>query len=183
MVTKTIATKRFIGCDVPDEIALPLVLSRIMERRHFAESGCHEYTGYIDPYGYGDLVFKKRNWKVHRLLWVCLHGPIPEWPEAVVMHSCDNRKCINPEHLSVSTQQDNIRDCVHKVRQASRRKTHCPQGHEYAQTAIFISYPSHKQQATPWRICRECQKGWNHRNWLKRKAKRASQSAKDSQHE
>ena len=156
MVSKTIATKRFIGRDVPDEVALPLILERIMGRRHFAESGCHEYTGYIHPLGYGELIFKGKMWKVHRLVWVALNGPILGWPREVVMHSCDNRKCINPDHLSLSTQQDNIRDCVAKGRQASRRKTHCPRGHAYAEHAEYVTSPKFIQQATPWRRCREC---------------------------
>lgn len=156
MVTKTIATKRFIGRDVPDEIALPLVLERIMSRRHFAESGCHEYTGYIHPLGYGELIFKGKMWKVHRLVWVALKGPIPSWPRAVVLHSCDNRKCINPDHLSLGTQQENIRDCVTKGRQASARKTHCSRGHAYAEHGQYYSSVKCIQQANPWRRCREC---------------------------
>lgn len=156
MTNKTIANGRYIGKNVPDEIALPLILARILGRRHFAESGCHEYTGYLHPLGYGDIMFKGKQFKVHRLVWICLHGPIPAWPRAVVMHSCDNRKCINPEHLSLSTQQDNIRDCVHKTRQASRRKTHCPQGHAYAEHARHYLSDKCIQQATPWRACRVC---------------------------
>jgi hypothetical protein len=151
---------------------MPLMLKRIMGRRRFMESGCHEYTGYIGPSGYGDIVFKTQTWKVHRLLWVLLHGPIPEWPKAVVIHSCDNRLCINPEHLSLGTQQDNIRDCVHKGRQASRRKTHCPRGHEYAKHAHYHSSPTAIQQATPWRACKMCglvrtrkKAGWPEHLW------------------
>lgn len=150
------ATARFIGKDVPDEIALPLILARILSRRHFAESGCIEYTGYISPQGYGDIIFKTHRWKVHRLYWILLHGPIPEWPEAVVLHSCDNRKCINPDHLSLGTQQENIRDCVGKNRQASRRKTHCPQGHSYAEHGRAHTSPKAIQQASPWRTCKMC---------------------------
>lgn len=152
---KSFASVHLIGRDVPDEIALPLILERIMSRRHFAESGCHEYTGYIDPYGYGDIMFKTHNWKVHRLLWVCLHGPIPEWPEAVILHSCDNRKCINPAHLSLGTQKENIIDGVHKGRQFHRAKTHCPKGHAYAEHASF-HMTKDPRQATPWRACRMC---------------------------
>lgn len=172
MTSKTAANDRYIGKNVPDEIALPLILARMMGRRHFAESGCHEYTGYLHPLGYGDIMFKGKNWKVHRLVWICLHGPIPSWPRAVVMHSCDNRKCINPEHLSLSTQQDNIRDCVSKGRQASRRKTHCPNGHEYAKYAHYHSGPNYIQQATPWRACKMCalvrhrkRAGWPEHLW------------------
>lgn len=165
------ANARFIGKDVPDDIAIPLILARIMGRRHFAESGCIEYTGQIHPLGYGMIVFKAKPWKVHRLLWVCLNGPIEPWPRAVVMHSCDNRKCINPEHLRLSTQQDNIRDCVAKGRQASRRKTHCPRGHAYAEHAEYLTSPKFIQQATPWRRCREC---------ARTRYQRVTQSAKEA---
>lgn len=150
------ANDRYIGKDVPDEVAVPLILKRIMSRRRFMESGCHEYTGYIGPSGYGDIIFKAHNWKVHRLLWILLNGPIPEWPKAVVIHSCDNRLCINPEHLSLGTQQENIRDCVAKGRQASRRKTHCPRGHSYAEHGQEYASDKCIQQATPWRRCKEC---------------------------
>lgn len=153
---KHVAKVNLIGKDVPDEIALPLILERIMGRRHFAESGCHEYTGQIHPLGYGMILFKGKPWKVHRLFWVALNGPIQAWPREVVLHSCDNRKCINPDHLSLGTQQSNIRDCVAKGRQASARKTHCPRGHAYAVHAEYVTSPKFIQQANPWRRCREC---------------------------
>lgn len=172
MTNKTIANDRYIGKDVPNEIALPLMFARIMSRRRFMESGCHEYTGYLTPTGYADVIFKGKVWKVHRLVWVHLHGPIARWPRAVVLHSCDNRKCINPDHLSLGTQQDNIRDCVVKNRQASRRKTHCPKGHEYAIHAAYRESPSFIQQATPWRVCKMCslircrqKAGWPEHLW------------------
>jgi hypothetical protein len=156
MTSKTAANSRYIGKEAPDEIALPLILERILSRRRFTESGCHEYTGYIHPLGYGELVFKGKPIKVHRLFWICLHGPIAPWPKAVVLHSCDNRKCINPDHLSLGTQQQNIRDCLAKGRQASQRKTHCPRGHAYAEHGEYYSSPKCIQQANPWRRCREC---------------------------
>lgn len=172
MTSKTVANNRYIGKEVPDEIALPLMLERLLSRRHFAESGCHEYTGQIHPLGYGMVTFKGKPIKVHRLFWICLHGPIRPWPLDVVLHSCDNRKCINPDHLSLGTQQENIRDCVHKGRQASRRKTHCPRGHEYAKHAAYRESPSFIQQATPWRVCKMCslirtrkKAGWPEHLW------------------
>lgn len=177
---KHVAKVTLIGKDVPDEIALPLIFERIMGRRHFSESGCHEYTGYIGPLGYGDLMFKGKQIKVHRLVWICLHGPIRPWPLDVVMHSCDNRKCVNPDHLSLSTQQKNIRDCVAKGRQASARKTHCPRGHAYAEHARYWSSPKAIQQANPWRRCGECERIRSHNYWPIRKARlAASQSAKE----
>lgn len=158
MTSKTVASLRYIGKDVPDSAALPLIHARILSRVKVSPSGCHEYTGYIDPYGYGDIVFKAVNWKVHRLVWVCMNGPIPRWPKAVIIHSCDNRKCINPAHLSLGSQQDNIRDCVQKNRQASRIKTHCPKGHAYAEHGREYLSDKCVQQASPWRSCRVCQR-------------------------
>jgi len=51
----------------------------------------------------------------HKMSFILHNNMIPE-PGQVVMHSCDNRLCINPEHMSLGTQQDNIADRVAKGR-------------------------------------------------------------------
>lgn len=150
------ATNTHVGKDVPDSIGLPLVLSRIMNRIRKVESGCWEYTGHIMPSGYVDVCYRGHPKRAHRLVYMALHGPIKPWPIEVVLHSCDNRKCLNPDHLSLGTQQENIRDCVGKNRQASRRKTHCPHGHAYAEHGREFMSDKCIQQATPWRSCRTC---------------------------
>lgn len=58
---------------------------------------------------------------VHQITWEECFGPIP--PGMCVCHKCDNRACINPEHLFLGTDSDNKRDCVAKNRQA-RGATH-----------------------------------------------------------
>ena len=75
---------------------------------------CIESTYYKAPNGY---VRKWHNGKLHlhhRLAYEQEHGPIPKGQ--VVMHTCDNRACINPQHLRLGTQQDNITDAVNKAR-------------------------------------------------------------------
>ena len=62
----------------------------------------------------------RQNRRLHRVAWEAHNAePIPEG--MVVMHSCDNRECFNPAHLSVGTQQENIHDCIEKDRRSGAR--------------------------------------------------------------
>lgn len=55
-----------------------------------------------------------------RAVWTRQHGPIP--PGMVVMHSCDNPRCINLAHLTLGTQSDNQKDAARKGRHSSVQK-------------------------------------------------------------
>lgn len=78
-----------------------------------AANGCWEWTGQKNKDGYGCFQMNKQWMHTHR--WA-MHFVDKNPSGYVVMHHCDNPKCVNPEHLSLGTQQDNIRDMHTKGR-------------------------------------------------------------------
>ena len=77
-------------------------------------AGCWEFTGPRANYGYGKVGFADGMRAAHRISWEHHNGPIPVG--MLVLHRCDNPPCVNPEHLWIGTQADNMRDMVAKGR-------------------------------------------------------------------
>lgn len=66
--------------------------------------------------GYGSFSHKtSRSARAHRMAWIFAVGPVPRG--AVVCHRCDNPSCVNPAHLFLGSQADNMRDKIAKGRQ------------------------------------------------------------------
>lgn len=73
---------------------------------------CWEWQGKITKCGYGEITINQKYRLVHRLSYEVFRGKIPEG--LLVCHSCDNKKCINPDHLWVGTCKENIQDAKNK---------------------------------------------------------------------
>ena len=76
------------------------------------ESGCWEWNRYRMPGGYGRIRHEGHMWLAHRLSYRAFNGDIPDG--LVVRHKCDNRCCVNPDHLEVGTQKDNVHDSINR---------------------------------------------------------------------
>jgi hypothetical protein len=85
-------------------------LSRIIKQ----ESGCWEWTGAQCSKRYGTIGIAGKSWLAHRAAWLLFNNEDPG--ELCVCHKCDNGFCVNPDHLFLGTQTDNIHDMENKNR-------------------------------------------------------------------
>lgn len=120
--------------------------------RHVRKSdGCWEWQGNRNNRNYGMSWYHPLGKKIpaHRVSWLLAHGEIPEG--MCVLHKCDNRPCVRPDHLFLGTHSDNTRDMNAKGRGFSlhRGKTHCKRGHEFTPENTYVARDGHRN-------CRTC---------------------------
>ncbi len=108
-------------------------LARLMSKIARAENGCWEWQGQrFKRTGYGRFRAPGiREELAHRWAWLLLRDAIPEGLE--LHHRCENRCCVNPDHLETRTRRDHMAQHLtgQKTGARNRAKTHCPRGHEY----------------------------------------------------
>ncbi len=69
---------------------------------------CVMWLGYISPLGYGQRQFRGKLYQAHRAAFIENHREL--LPGEVVRHKCDNKSCVNPDHLEAGSQRDNLLD-------------------------------------------------------------------------
>jgi hypothetical protein len=85
-------------------------------------SGCWIWQAGALPRGYGLINWQRKLWLAHRLSWSGVNGPIPAG--GMICHRCDERRCVNPEHLFLGTRQVNMDDLrAKRLRRASAANT------------------------------------------------------------
>lgn len=118
--------------------------------------GCWLWTGAKKATGYGFIRVVGVGMRgAHRIAYELANGPIPEG--MVVRHTCDNPRCVRPDHLIVGTVADNVRDCAERGRRFHQRgyrrplKATCKRGHPMTPENTY-SRPGRIQHRT----CRIC---------------------------
>jgi len=82
---------------------------RCVDKTH----ACWQWNGHRLKKGYGQFYYKKES-LAHRISWILTNGSIPDG--LYVLHKCDNPPCVNPDHLFLGTQSQNLADMVAKGR-------------------------------------------------------------------
>ncbi len=112
--------------------------------------GCWEWQGWLDKDGYGTFRSSVNKSRAHRWSYSNFVGPIGD---LLVLHLCDNPKCVRPSHLFLGTQQDNMRDMYGKGRHHNATKTHCRKGHEFTPDNTRYKKRNGKRNGRECKIC------------------------------
>lgn len=99
-------------------------LSKV-DTKGFDHLECWSWLGAGKGNGYGNVTFNGKNKPAHRHAYELFIGSIPDGMD--VCHSCDNRWCVNPDHLWIGTREDNMRDCLNKGRADGGNRKRLPE--------------------------------------------------------
>ena len=105
-------------------------------------NSCWEWQKSLTKSGYGRFAVHPKTYRAHIVSHLLLKGEIPEGK--FVCHSCDNPKCVNPEHLWLGSAKENTRDMINKGRLVRSRSKNSNRSSKY----IGVSF---RKETGKWR--------------------------------
>jgi hypothetical protein len=115
---------------------------------------CWEWTGGLTGAGYGAFYPDSVQVGAHIWSWTQANGPVLD--SGVIDHLCSNRRCVNPDHLEVTTRGDNVLRSDKSQAGINLRKTHCIRGHELSGDNLKLTPNVRNPNRPDWRQCRTC---------------------------
>lgn len=120
------------------------------------DEDCWLWKAAKDSCGYGRMSVNNTNSTMHRLSFELHKGSIPSG--MLVCHTCDTPSCVNPSHLFLGTEKDNMRDMKSKGRDTGSQVTHCANGHEYTpENTLIYTRKSGRSAGRSYRRCKICE--------------------------
>lgn len=134
---------------------------RLKARIDKTPQGCWNYTRAKSIKGYGKLSAWGKMYLAHRLSFIVFKGKIPKGK--FLDHLCRNPSCINPDHLEVVSNRENILRGI-GISAVNSRKTHCVNGHRLSGRNLYVKIINGRKRQ---RVCKICNlNAW--RRWYKR---------------
>lgn len=157
-----------------------IIFERIKARTTIDNNGCWIWLGAKNRAGYGNIFAHGKYLNSHRAMLIAIHGEIADG--LLVCHACDNPSCVNPDHLFLGTQRDNMQDKKTKGRAVSgpasksewwtaeRKKQRSEQARIY-EAEKHASKASKAGVPTDWKYCPSCGSWFSRDQFYKNKAR------------
>lgn len=110
---------------------------------------CWLWKASLDLNGYGRFTIGRREEKAHRTAYILIKGSIPD--NLVCDHLCRNSQCVNPNHIELVTQRENVLRGI-SLSAKRAKQIACHNGHAFTEKNTYIPIGTHARK------CRECHK-------------------------